>query len=76
MDGPAAPARPKFAELMEEPAYTLLPRDYSAEFTGGAPGSAAPGEFRADPSSTQFRENDEEAQRDLDKPAFLRRLGF
>jgi hypothetical protein len=72
----AEPARPKFAELSEEPAYTPLPRDYSAEFTGGARGSAVPDEFRGAPPSTQFHENDEEAQRDLDKPAFLRRLGF
>ena len=73
MDGPAAPARPKFAELSEEPAYTLLPRDYAAEFTGGR---AVADEHSGQTAAALFRENDEEAQRDLDKPAFLRRLGF
>jgi cell division protein FtsZ len=76
MEAPAPPARPKFAELSEEPAYTPLPRDYSAELAGGARGPAAPEELRGNPPSTQYRETDEEAQRDLDKPAFLRRLGF
>jgi cell division protein FtsZ len=76
MEVVAEPARPKFAELSEEPAYTPLPRDYSADFTGGARGSAVPDEFRGNSSSAQYPENDEEAQRDLEKPAFLRRLGF
>ncbi|MGA3373485.1 MAG: cell division protein FtsZ [Terracidiphilus sp.] len=71
----AAPARPKFAELWEEPVYTPLPRDYAAQFTAGG-GGAAQDEFRAFPSATLFRESSEEAQRELDKPAFLRRLGF
>jgi cell division protein FtsZ len=76
MEVAAEPARPKFAELSEEPAYTPLPRDYSADFTGGARGPAAPGELRVTPPSTHYQESDEEAQRDLEKPAFLRRLGF
>jgi cell division protein FtsZ len=72
----AAPARPKFAELWEEPVYTPLPRDYAAQFTAGGGGVAALDEFRAQPAATLFREASEEAQRELDKPAFLRRLGF
>jgi hypothetical protein len=36
---------------------------------------AALDEFRAQPAATLFREVNEEA-RDLEKPAFLRRLGF
>jgi cell division protein FtsZ len=72
----AEPARPKFAELCEEPVYTPLPRDYAPEFTTGAGGPAALDDYRAHPASTLFRETDDEAQRDLDKPAFLRRLGF
>jgi cell division protein FtsZ len=47
---PAAPARPKFAELSEEPAYTPPPKEY------------------VEPSV--------ETQPDLEKPTFLRRLGF
>jgi hypothetical protein len=70
-----APSRPRFAELCEEPAHTRLPRDYAGQFTlGGA--AAAHDEFRAYPSAAIFREASEEAQRELDKPAFLRRLGI
>jgi cell division protein FtsZ len=72
----AAPAWPKFAELCEEPAHTPLPRDYAGQFTAGTGGPVALDEFRAYPAATLFRESDEEAQRNLDKPAFLRRLGF
>ena len=71
----AAPARPKFAELWEEPAYTPLPKDYAAQFAGGSGTVVALDEFRAQPAATLFREVNEEA-RDLEKPAFLRRLGF
>jgi cell division protein FtsZ len=70
------PVRPKFAELCEEPAYTPLPRDFAAQFTVGTGGSAALDEFRAYPAATLFREGGEEEQRNLEKPAFLRRLGF
>ncbi len=71
-----APARPRFAELSEEPAYTRLPRDYASQFSVGAGGAQQPDEFRAYPSAALFRETSEEAQRELDKPAFLRRLGI
>jgi hypothetical protein len=37
---------------------------------------AALDEFRVQPAATLFRDAGEEAQRDLEKPAFLRRLGF
>ncbi|MGO9777076.1 MAG: cell division protein FtsZ [Terracidiphilus sp.] len=50
MEPEAAPARPKFAELSEEPAYT--------------------------PPSGGSLETSEETQPDLEKPTFLRRLGF
>ena len=72
----AAPARPKFAELSEEPAYTPLPRDYAPEFTGAAGNPAAQDEYRGEPEGELSPEANEEAQRDLDKPAFLRRLQF
>ena len=72
----AAPARPKFAELSEEPAYTPLPRDYASEFQSGVRTPVAQDEYRAQPEPTLSSEANEEAQRDLDKPAFLRRLQF
>jgi cell division protein FtsZ len=75
MDDSATPARPRFDELSEEPAYTPLPRDYAPDFgTGRSP--AILDEHRADPSATLFSEPAEDAQRDLDTPAFMRRIQF
>jgi hypothetical protein len=50
MEPAANPARPKFAELSEEPAFTPPPSEYV--------------------------ETNVETQPDLEKPTFLRRLGF
>ena len=71
----AATARPQFAEMSEEPAYTPLPRDYATEFSGGAR-RAEPDEHRTQPAAALFAEADESAHRDLDTPTFLRRLRF
>ncbi len=68
----AAPARPKFAELSEEPAYTPLPRDYASRYPSDMSGQAAPDNRDAEHSS----EAGEDAQRDLDTPAFMRRMQF
>jgi cell division protein FtsZ len=72
----AAPARPQFAELSEEPAYTPLPRDFAPEFGGGVRAPATEDEYPAKPASALFGESEETPQRDLDTPAFLRRLRF
>jgi cell division protein FtsZ len=72
----AQPARPKFAELSEEPAYTPLPGDYASERRSGARGPAAFDEFRSQPTAGEFSESGEETQRDLDTPAFMRRSQF
>jgi cell division protein FtsZ len=68
----AATARPQFAE---EPSYTPLPRDYAGDFTSGTRAAVEQEEQRTQPAA-MFAETDEEAQRDLDTPAFLRRLRF
>ena len=60
---PPAPARPHFAELAEEPAFTPLPPDFSA---------APHGISMPEPHRPHLQ--GEEAQQDLDTPAFLRRL--
>ncbi|HEX4320292.1 MAG TPA: cell division protein FtsZ [Acidobacteriaceae bacterium] len=70
---PTAPARPRFAELSEPPAYASptyapLPRDYATELHPSAtPTPAAPSFFghASEPETT-----------DLDVPAFLRRGQF
>jgi len=71
----AAAARPQFAELSEEPSYTPLPRDYASDFGSGLRG-AEPEESRAQPATALFSEPVEDTGRDLDTPAFLRRLRF
>jgi cell division protein FtsZ len=72
----AAVARPKFAELAEEPSYTPLPRDYASDFGSGVRASAESEEHRAQPATALFTESNEESQRDLDTPTFLRRFRF
>jgi hypothetical protein len=72
----AAAARPQFAEMSEEPTYTPLPRDYASDFGSGMRGGAEAEEHRAQPATALFTEGDEETHRDLDTPAFLRRLRF
>ena len=61
------PARPKFAELCEEPAYTPLPRDYASDLGNGVRPSAEP---------VLFAEKTQEEERDLEVPAFMRRIQF
>jgi cell division protein FtsZ len=63
------PARPRFAELSEEPVYTPLPRDYAGDLGNGVRPSA-------DPVPALFAEKSEEAERDLEVPAFMRRPKF
>jgi cell division protein FtsZ len=72
----ATSAKPKFAELGEEPAYTPLPRDYASDFGSGVRGTAEVEEHRAQPATAVFTEPDEASQRDLDTPTFLRRFRF
>jgi cell division protein FtsZ len=70
-----AAARPKFAE-MEEPSHTPLPRDYASETGNGAHASEAAEERRSQPAGALFAEAAANAERDLDVPAFMRRVQF
>jgi hypothetical protein len=66
------PARPQFDELVDDPFITPLPRDYAADFAEGRDTAE-----RESPAQSLFPENeDEAAQRDLDVPAFMRRVKF
>jgi cell division protein FtsZ len=67
--------RPKFAELAEEPAYTRR-EEYTPEYQRDERVPVAPEAPRSDPAPTPYRETNESTQPDLDKPTFLRRLGF
>jgi hypothetical protein len=71
-----APARPKFAELEEEPVYTPLPRDYASDLGNGGNHEEAVEERRPQPVGALFNEAGPDAERDLDVPAFMRRLQF
>jgi hypothetical protein len=72
----AAPARPQFEEMREEPAYPPQPRDYASDFGSVVRDPDAAGEQHPHGATALFTEPDEEAQRDLDTPTFLRRLRF
>jgi cell division protein FtsZ len=72
----AEPARPHFAEMQEEPAFTPPLRDYASEFGSGRSDPVEVEENGAQPAAALFSVPDEEAQRDLDTPTFMRRLRF
>jgi cell division protein FtsZ len=72
----AAAARPKFAEMEEEPVYTPLPRDYASETGNGVHAPGAVEEQRPQPAAALFAEAAANAERDLDVPAFMRRVQF
>jgi cell division protein FtsZ len=70
---PVGPARPKFAELSEEPAFKPLPRDYATDFgTGVRP--AATEDRQA--VGALFADKSEAGERDLEVPTFMRRVKF
>jgi len=74
-----SPARPQFAELAEEPAFTPLPRGFALDQGGSIRGLAAqehPLDQRPQPSMTPYPEAVDESQQDLETPAFMRRLQF
>ena len=70
-----AHGRPRFAELNEDPVYTPLPRDYATDLGNGLQPASAPAEHRSAPASL-FAENQEQTERDLEVPAFMRRMQF
>jgi cell division protein FtsZ len=70
------PSRPQFDEMAEEPVYIPLPRDYASDFAGAMRGQEALDEQQTHPAQSLFPETDQESERDLDVPAFMRRLQF
>jgi cell division protein FtsZ len=68
------PAQPRFAELSEEPVFTLLPRDCRTAFTSGVSVPDGQDSYRAQPLPSQVENAGAEERTDLDQPAFLRRL--
>jgi hypothetical protein len=67
-----AAARPKFAEMEQDSKYTPLPRD----FAPGQGNGAHPQDTIPQPAAALFTEPGQDSERDLDVPAFMRRLQF
>jgi cell division protein FtsZ len=71
----AALARPRPDGLAGESASIPQPRDYAADFSEGVSVAAGREEQKTEPVTSSFPE-EQELHRDLDVPAFLRRLQF
>ena len=71
-------ARPRFVELIEEPEYTPLPRDYASDMGNGlrGPEPEKQEEQQLQPVATLFSGFEEDAEGDLEVPAFMRRLQY
>ena len=71
-------AKPRFEEMTEAPADTPLTRDYASEFVGGVRTEASQGtsEPGIQGPADDLLDRGEEPERDLDVPAFMRRLPF
>ncbi len=67
-----AAARPKFAEMEQESKYTPLPRDFAPDQGNGAHAD----DTISQPVAALFAEPGQDTDRDLDVPAFMRRLQF
>jgi len=68
------PAPPRFAELSEEPVFTLLSSDSRPAFTTGVSSTDGTNSLRAQPAPSHAADAGAEERADLDQPAFLRRL--
>ena len=67
-----AAARPKFAEMEQDAKYTALPRDFAPVQGNGAHAE----DTISQPVAALFTEPGQDSERDLDVPAFMRRLQF
>ena len=72
----ASAARPQFAEMAGDLDSSGLRREYASEFGAGARGAIGADEHRTQPANAIVAETADEPHRDVDTPAFLRRLRF
>ncbi|HEV2488101.1 MAG TPA: cell division protein FtsZ [Terracidiphilus sp.] len=72
----AMPTRPQFDELAGEPGTVHPRRDYAGDLSEGVSVQARQDEQSTQAVASLLAEGNEEQQRDLDVPAFLRRLQF
>jgi cell division protein FtsZ len=72
----ATALHPQFGELDEELSYPPMPQDFIADFPAAREAGRELEESNVKLVQPLFAENDEEAQRELDVPAFMRRVKF
>jgi cell division protein FtsZ len=69
-------SRPQFEELVEEPPTGRHPRDFAPDFSEDVSGRAVQEEPGVQSPAAMFTEGEDAQHRDLDVPAFLRRIQF
>ncbi len=74
--GNMPPAEPQFEAMHTDSQPAAPPRDYAADFTGTLHSGAETAEHGAQSATPLFPQIHEPPERDLDVPAFLRRLKF
>jgi cell division protein FtsZ len=72
----ASAVRPQFADMAADLDSSGLRRDFASDFGTGARGAMGVDEHRTQPATAIFAETPAEPHKDLDTPAFLRRLRF
>jgi cell division protein FtsZ len=72
----AAASRPQFSEIAEEPLFTPLPRDYASDFGNGVGNPVTAEDRGVSAVVSPLSAPEDEPERDLDVPAFMRRLKF
>jgi cell division protein FtsZ len=71
-----ASSRQHFAEIAEEQIYVPLPRDYASDFGNGGRAPERADDQSMQPAVSPLSGAVDEPERDLDVPAFMRRLKF
>jgi cell division protein FtsZ len=71
-----AAARSHSIEMAEEPAFTPLPRDYASDFGNSMHAPSITEDHLPQPAVSPLSANENEEERDLDVPTFMRRMKF
>lgn len=71
-----AAARSHAGEIAEEPAFAPLPRDYASDFGNSMRAPAITEDHLPQPAVSPLSASENEEERDLDVPTFMRRMKF
>ena len=69
-------ARPHHAEIDDEPAFVPLPRDYASDFGNSMRAPVITEDHVSQPAISPLSASENEEERDLDVPTFMRRMKF